>query len=129
MATLRSHALIDCAPDAVWKVVSDAPHISDWFPAITASTGDHKHRTVTLEGGAQLEEEVVLSDPQLRRFRYRVVGGDLSVDSHLGTIDVIDAGGGRSLVVYSTDIEPETLAETFDQAIAEALENLAASVC
>ncbi|MEV0083596.1 SRPBCC family protein [Saccharopolyspora sp. NPDC050642] len=127
MATLRAHALIDCAADAVWKVVSDAAGISRWFPAITSSTGDGSHRTVTLDSGVRLHEEIVTADPELRRFQYRVVGGDLEVSHHLGTVDVIDLGG-TSLVVYSTEIEPDPLAEAFGPAIAEAVENLPAFV-
>ncbi|MFC6066642.1 SRPBCC family protein [Streptomyces ochraceiscleroticus] len=127
MTTLRSHALLDCAPDVLWKVVSDAAHISDWFPAITTSTGDDTHRTVTLEDGTRLEESIVTRDPRLRRFQYRVVGGDLPVEHHLGTIDIFDVGQ-RSLLVYSTEIEPATLGEAFGPAVEEAVQHLAACV-
>ncbi|WP_435119667.1 SRPBCC family protein [Amycolatopsis thermoflava] len=124
MATLRSHVLVDADPDAVWKVVGDAANIADWFPAMTASTGDDTRRTVTLRDGARLEEEVVTRDPVLRRFQYRVVGGDLGVESHLGTVDVIEVPGVGSLVVYSTEIEPASLAGAFDEAISEAVAGL-----
>ncbi|MER5390352.1 SRPBCC family protein [Saccharopolyspora sp. NPDC002686] len=128
MATLRAHALIDAAPDAVWEVVGDSTGISRWFPAITSSTGDAERRTVVLEGGVRLHEEVVTADPRLRRFQYRITGGDLEVAHHLGTVDVIDVGGGRSLVVYSTDVEPAELAEQFGPAIEDAVGNLASVI-
>ena len=124
MPTLRSHVVIDAAPDAIWKVVSDAPHVADWFPAMTESAGDDTHRTVVLQDGATLREAVVTADPQLRRFQYRVVGGDLPVESHLGTIDVIELTPQRSIVVYSTEIEPASLAEPFEAAISEAVRAL-----
>ena len=125
MATLRSHTVIDSAPDTVWRVVSDAIGISDWFPAIVAATGDDRRRTVTLEDGARLDEEVVTADARLRRFQYRIVGGDLPVESHLGTVDVIELDDHKSLVVYSTDIEPTELADAFGPAIEDAVSNLA----
>ncbi|ODU06032.1 MAG: hypothetical protein ABS81_05825 [Pseudonocardia sp. SCN 72-86] len=124
MPTLRSHVVIDAAPDAVWKVVSDAANIADWFPAMESSSGDTGRRTVVLKGGATLEEVVVTSDATMRRFQYRAVGGDLPVESHLGTIDVIGIDPGRTIVVYSTEIEPASLAAPFEEAISEAVRAL-----
>jgi uncharacterized protein YndB with AHSA1/START domain len=124
MPTLRSHVVIDAPADAVWKVVSDAANIADWFPAMDSSTGDGTRRTVVLRGGATLIEEIVTNDPELRRFQYRAIGGDLAVERHLGTIDVIELGPDRSIVVYGTEIEPETLAVPFEAAISEAVRTL-----
>lgn len=126
MATLRWHVLINRDPDLVWEVVSDPTGVSGWFPAITSSTGDERRRTIVLDSGARLQENVVTSNPRLRRFQYTVVGGDIAVKHHLGTIDVIEVDQARSLVVYSTEIEPNELAETFEKAIAEAVDNLPA---
>ncbi|MBC3190362.1 SRPBCC family protein [Pseudonocardia sp. C8] len=124
MPTLRSHVVIDAAPEAVWKVVRDAAAVADWFPAMARSWGDDTHRTVVLADGSTLEEAVVTADPVLRRFQYRVVGGDLSVEQHLGTVDVIELEPQRSLVVYSTEIEPAALAGPFEAAISEAVRTL-----
>lgn len=124
MPSLRSHIVIDANPDAVWKVVSDTANIADWFPAMSKSSGDSSRRTVVLQDGSTLEEEVVTTDPALRRFQYRVVGGDLPVEHHLGTVDVIELEPGRSIVVYSTEIEPQSIAEAFDAAISEAVGTL-----
>ncbi|MFJ8912694.1 SRPBCC family protein [Amycolatopsis sp. NPDC102389] len=126
MATLRSHALINADAELVWRVLSDAANVADWFPAMSGSTGDGERRTVTLRDGSKLEEAVVTSDAYLRRFQYRVVGGDLAVDHHLGTVDVLDLGDGSCLVVYGTEIEPESAAAAFDGAIGDAVANLPA---
>ncbi|VFA96929.1 SRPBCC family protein [Nocardia cyriacigeorgica] len=124
MATLRSHLVINRHPDAVWGLVRDVPGISRWFPAIVESTGDERRRTVTLQDGSRLEEAVVTLDDRLRRLQYRVVGGDLPVTDHLGTVDVFDIGDERTLVVYSTEIEPAELAEAFGPACADGLAGL-----
>ncbi|WP_063057410.1 SRPBCC family protein [Nocardia sienata] len=126
MTTLRSQVLIDRSPDAVWQVIRDVPGISRWFPAITSSEGDQRHRTVILRGGSRLEETVVTMNDELRRLQYRVVEGDLPINAHLGTVDVLDLGDGRALVVYSTEIEPAELADAFDSACAEGLQGLRA---
>ncbi len=111
MATLRSHTRIDRPADAVWSVVADAGAISTWFPAIRSSSVSGNRRSCELAGGIPLEEEIVTSDDELRRFQYRIVGGGVPVQEHLGTVDVLPDGDG-SIVVYSTEIEP---AETGDQ--------------
>ena len=121
MATLRSEVLIDRPADEVWTVIEDVAAISAWFPAIIESTGDRTHRTVTLSDGSRLEEDVVTLDSRLRRLQYRVVGGDLPVTSHLGTVDVFETDAGRSLVVYATEIEPAELAGAFGPACAAGL--------
>lgn len=126
MPALRSHAVLDQPADAVWAVVRDVAGISRWFPAMTASEGDQEARTVTLGDGSRLEERIVLLDDDQRRLRYQVVGGDLPVEHHLGTVDVLPVDAGRSVVVYSTDVTPEDLAPAFDAAVGEAVAGLGA---
>jgi len=65
-------------------------------------------RVITTESGLPMPEEIVTIDPIQRRFQYRVTSPLFTY--HLGTIDVIDLGDGASLVVYSTDADPATLA-------------------
>lgn len=123
MATIRETALIPRSPDEVWAVVSDAGSIAEWFPLIEKSTVNESKRSLVLNDGALVEEDVVTCDAQLRRFQYRIVGGDLPVEQHLGTIDVIAVDGG-SLVVYGTDVTPDSLGDVIAPALAEAVQGL-----
>lgn len=123
MATIRHHAQIDRSPDDVWRAVADAGAISTWFPLIEASRAEGDSRFCTLQGGGKLEEQIVTSDDELRRFQYRITDGDMPVEFHLGTIDVLPNGDG-SLVVYSTEVTPDEVAEQMDGALAEGLQGL-----
>jgi len=123
MATLRTHLTIDRPADQVWAVVSDAGAISTWFPMVQTSTASGEDRHCTLEGGVPLEEKIVTNDPDLRRFQYRIVGGGMPAQSHLGTIDVIEQGE-TSLVIYSTEITPDELAGTLGPAIEDGIRGL-----
>jgi hypothetical protein len=123
MATIRHHARIDRSPDEVWTAVSDAGSISSWFPLIEQSRAQDGVRYCSLQGGGKLEEEIVTSDDRLRRFQYRIVAGDMPVEHHIGTIDVLD-DGDTSLVVYSTDVTPDEIAEQMDGVLAEGLHGL-----
>lgn len=123
MATLRTHLTIDRPADQVWSTVSDAGNISAWFPMVKTSSAEGSGRNCTLDGDVPLEEEIVTDDAELRRFQYRIVGGGVPVESHLGTIDVLDQGGS-SLVVYSTEVTPDEIAGTLGPAIEDGLRGL-----
>ncbi|MBA0124437.1 SRPBCC family protein [Haloechinothrix sp. YIM 98757] len=122
MTTLRTQTTIDRPAQEVWDVVSDAGNISAWFPAIATSSASGDSRHCELADGTPIEEEIVTNDPQLRRFQYRITGG-LPVESHLGTVDVLE-DGEEALVLYSTEITPDSLAETLGPAIEEGLTGL-----
>ncbi|MGH3907064.1 MAG: SRPBCC family protein [Pseudonocardiaceae bacterium] len=109
MATLRTHVRISRPADEVWNVVSDAGSIADWFPALASSSATATTRHCDLVGGGSLDEEIVTNDEHLRRFQYRITDG-LPVQDHLGTVDVLDDPDG-TLVIYSTEITPEELAD------------------
>jgi len=121
--TMRTHLTIDRPADAVWAVVSDAGNISCWFPSVQTSEAAGGERHCVLEGGVPLDEEIVTSDDELRRFQYRIVGRGIPVAFHLGTIDVLDHGD-RSLVIYSTEIAPDEVAGTLGPAIDDGLRGL-----
>jgi uncharacterized protein YndB with AHSA1/START domain len=125
MASLRAHTRIARSPEEVWTVVSDAGAISTWFPSIEKSSVSGSTRSCELAGGVPLVEEIITSDPQLRRFQYRIVGGGVPVNHHLGTVDVLEDQDG-SLVVYSTEVTPDELAGQLGPAVEEGLQGLKA---
>ncbi|MFC9837867.1 SRPBCC family protein [Rhodococcus sp. NPDC127530] len=122
MVSLRSEIVIASPPDTVWGVVADTA-IETWYPLIESSTVDGDRRTVILLDGTKVDEIIENRDATLRRFQYRIVGGDLPVERHLGTVDVI-ALGDESVVVYSTEVEPAELGEAIAPAVADALTSL-----
>lgn len=124
MTTLRSSVLLNHSASEVWNLVRDAPNISRWFPAIVSSSGDLTRRTVVLADGSSIVEDIVTLDDGLRRLQYRAVGGDLPITGHLGTVDVFEIDEERTLVSYSTEIEPAVLADAFHAAIDGAVANL-----
>jgi carbon monoxide dehydrogenase subunit G len=122
MATVRRELRIDRPPTDVWAVVGDPTTIHEWFPGIAASTVEGDVRTITLESGLPLPERIVTVDPILRRFQYRIEGGIFR--NHQGTIDVLDLGDDTSMVVYSTDAEPDVMALVIGGATGAALHEL-----
>jgi hypothetical protein len=124
MATIRSHARNHRDPDDVWKVLADPTRIVEWFPGVTTATVEDGVRTLTLESGLPVFEEIVTLDPRMRRFQYRITG-PLPVKYHLGTMDVIDDGEPGCLLLYSTEITPDPMAFVLDGVISAGIANLA----
>ena len=124
MATLRSDITIDRPAEEVWAVVSDAGRISEWFPSVMTSTATGNQRSCELEGGVPLTEEIVTNDDSLRRFQYRITGGGVPAESHLGTVDVLPLETGRSLVVCSTEVTPQEVAGALGLAIEDGVRGL-----
>ncbi|MCJ7438507.1 MAG: SRPBCC family protein [Acidimicrobiia bacterium] len=125
-ASVRKEIRIRRPAADVWARIEDPGCIQDWFPGITASTVDGTSRVVMLGSGFAMPEEIVTSDPLLRRFQYRI---DFPVfRNHLGTIDVIDLGDETCLVTYATDADPRTLALVIGAATGDALIELRAQM-
>lgn len=124
MATIRHHTHIDRSPDDVWKIVADAGAIAEWFPGIDTSSVQGGVRRCSL-GDAELVEEIVTADDDLRRFQYRITDGPMPVEFHLATVDVLPDADG-SLVIYSTEVLPDDAKAVFDPALANGLEGLRA---
>lgn len=124
MATIRSHARIHRDPNDVWKVLADPTRIVEWFPGVTAATVEGDVRTLTLQSGLPVFEDIVTLDGDMRRFQYRITG-PLPVKYHLATMDVIEDGEPGCLLVYSTEITPDPMAFVLDGAISQGVATLA----
>ena len=123
MASLRYERRIDATADEVWGVVTVPGSIPEWFPGVVSCTIEGTRRVLTLASGIEMPEEILVNDPMLRRFVYRI-------DSplyrfHLGSIDVIELSPEESMCIYSTTAEPDTLCLLIGGGTAGALDEIA----
>lgn len=105
MPSVREHIAIDVPADIAWKIVGNPDSVASWAPGIHTSATTNGVRTLTLKRGGLVVESIVTNDDRLRRFQYRVIKG-LPLQSHLGTLDVIELCDQRCLVIYSSDVMP-----------------------
>jgi hypothetical protein len=110
MTTFRFHTRVPAPPEQVWAVLTDVSTIPDWFPGVLHASFDGSHRILKIANGATLRALIVTKDDALRRFQYRFVDGmPEDIQYHLGTLDVLPDDAG-SLVIYSQEILPDSLA-------------------
>ena len=121
-ASVRRQVRFDCSPDDVWAIVGDPARVAEWFPGIVSATVDGPTRVVVTGSGLPMPEDILTIDPLQRRFQYRITAPMLR--EHLSTLDVLDLGDGTSLVVYSADANPSTMALVIAGAAGNALEHL-----
>jgi hypothetical protein len=124
MATIRRQVWLDHSAATAWKIVGRPDRVATWFPSIASCTVEGTVRTCQLERGGQVVEQIVMVDDDLRRLQYRVLDG-LAIERHLATVDVVEAGDRRCLVLYGTDVEPDRLAAPLTKSIDAALARLA----
>ena len=121
-ASVRRQVRIACPPDDVWAIVGDPARIAEWFPGIESATVDGDTRPSVTGSGLPMPEQIVTCDPLQRRFQYRITAPMFR--DHLSTLDVLDLDDGTSLVVYSADADPSTMALVIAGAAGSALEHL-----
>ncbi len=120
--TIRHEIRIARSADEVWALAVDAAKLHTWFPGIVNCTVDGTTRVITMGTGIPMPEEILVNDNSQRRFQYRITA-PLFVH-HRGTIDVIELGPDESLVVYSTEADPRTMALVIGGGTAGALAEL-----
>lgn len=123
MSSLRTHRVVPSSVDEVWAVLSDWAAVGDWFPGISACEVDGETRTLTLGNGATIVERITAVDDERHRLEYEVVGGDVKVDEHRATLDVLDVDGA-TVVVSSVRVVPESRLKIFAGTLEPALDGL-----
>src|SRR5262249_16797874 len=107
MASIHEETLIECPADRVWDAVRDVgagpTRLAPGFVVDTTMEGDA--RVVTFGNGLVARELIVDVDDAARRVVWAVVGS-ARLTHHNASLQVLDAGGRRSRVVWIADLLP-----------------------
>jgi uncharacterized protein YndB with AHSA1/START domain len=122
LGSIRHHIRIERPVDDVWALAGDPARLHEWFPGVTSCEVDGTSRVIVLGSGMPMPEEILVNDAIQHRFQYRITTPVFR--HHRGTIDAIDLGDDTTLVVYSTEADPRTMALTIGGGTAGALDEL-----
>ena len=99
--------VINAPPDVVWDVVSDFNGLPRWLSTITESRiilGKNRElgaiRELTRANGTKVQEKLIAYDPWNRSLGYTYIGGQVPATDYFPTMTVVDAGGGKSKMVW-----------------------------
>ncbi len=114
MASIHKEVSLGAPPEDVWDAVADfgALHtrLVPGFVRDTKLDGDA--RIVSFANGSVARELLVDCDPVQRRLVYAVVSE--RVKQHSASVQVFDAGEGRSRLVWIVDVLPHEIAPYMD---------------
>ena len=114
MASIHREIVIGVGAAQAWAALRDvgALHVRLVKGFVTdcrlEREADGDVRIVTFANGAVARERIVSVDDDTRRVAWSAAGGRLS--HHNASAQVIDAGGGRSRVLWVCDLLPDAMA-------------------
>jgi len=117
MATIRKEIPLGIPPEAVWDVIRDVGAVHTRLtPGYVIDTRlEEGARIVSFANGVVARELIVTIDDDSRRLVYAVVGG--AAAHHNASFQVFPGKDSGSLLVWLTDILPDTVAPAFTNMI------------
>ncbi|MBA2962045.1 MULTISPECIES: SRPBCC family protein [Ramlibacter] len=120
MASLRHEIAVAAAPAAAWDAVRDfgalPTRLVPGFVTASAPEDEGAVRRLTFANGLQLRERLVTCDDAARRLVYTAIDGRTT--HYNAAVQVQDAPGGGSLLVWTVDLLPDALAPAIDAMMA-----------
>ena len=93
-----------------WQAVSDFNALDKWLsPAVVASTmegeGVGAVRTLTLEDGNKVVEELLMMDPDQMAMRYKITEGDPNLGNYVGFKKVLPIDENHAVLDWTSTFE------------------------
>lgn len=109
MSSVRVEEVIAADAERVWQVMSDFGGLKAWNPQIDAcdveGEGVGAVRTLSMMG-LTIKERLEALDADAKSYSYAITEGPLPATGYLATVEVADAGDGRTCIVWSCNFEP-----------------------
>ena len=72
LGSIRHQIRIHRPAETVWELAGDPARLHEWFPGIASCQVDGNIRTIVLDSGLPMPEEILVKDDVQRRFQYRI---------------------------------------------------------
>ena len=107
MTEVREQGELGASVDEVWKVVGDFVGFvaSSGADCVGEGEGVGMTRTITM-GPTKIVERLEECDEAAKKVVYSIVEGPLPVSNYVSTMQLSDAGSGRTKVDWSSTFEP-----------------------
>jgi hypothetical protein len=106
MAEVRESGELGASIDEVWKLVGDFAGLLEAMGLTVETEGEGVGQTRTFSlGGSQTVERLEDIDEGAKRLSYSIVEGSLPVTGYLSTMQLADAGAGRTRLDWTGRFE------------------------
>ena len=97
--------------DDLWAEAKNVGGLSGLLEVITESSLDGDHRSCTRGEGGVLAETIMSIDDEHKRVAYTITDSPFPIEAHAASMQVTDAGGGKSTFRWITDVKPDEMAD------------------
>ena len=108
--------------EELWKIISDVSR-SDWVPGVNKITLKDDTRIFEMEGMGDLVERIISCDSSSYELTYSAIKTAIPIDHHLAKIKLIE-DADKTVLVWSTEIEPEIFADAIQKGVLASLDGL-----
>ena len=109
MANVKVEEEIAADTNAVWKLMSDFGGVKEWNAGIDGceveGTGVGSVRTLSM-GGISIKERLESLDDEAKTYSYAIIEGPIPATGYLATVQLSEAGPGRTKVLWTSEFEP-----------------------
>ncbi|MEV6926249.1 SRPBCC family protein [Dactylosporangium sp. NPDC051485] len=129
MASIRVETVVAAPPDEVWAAIADvgAVHRKLLPNRVADARVEGDTRILTMPDGTEVRELIVAIDHTERRLAYSVQGpGRMALAHHHAAFQVFDHDGGRSRLVWVTDVLPHAVAPAVRARVSVGIEEMRA---
>ena len=107
MAEVKVEGELGASVDEVWKLVGDFVGMVESMGAPVEASGEGIGMTRTIAMGPQpIVERLEERDEAAKKIVYSIVEGPLPVSGYVSTMQLAEAGEGRSKLTWSSTFEP-----------------------
>ncbi len=121
MATIYLETELAVGPDKLWASLRNVGAVSELLNIVAESSVTGDQRSCTMADGAVLTETILGVDEDNRRVAYTITDSPFPIEVHAASMQVLDAGKGRSTFRWITDVKPDALAEGLSPMLAGAI--------
>ena len=122
MVSVKVSERVEASAEKVWELFRDFGGIqrftSGFEKVEVTGSGIGAVRTITLPGGALLQERLEAFDERSRRLQYAIVAGPIPISNYLATIEVKDEGKACR-IDWSANFEPKGISDDQARAMIE----------
>ncbi len=118
MASINLETTLAISPNELWSKVKDVGGVSNLLDVIAKSSADGDQRSCTMADGAELTETIISIDDDHQRVAYTITDSPFPIQAHAASMQVSDAGDGKSTFQWITDVKPDELASALGPMLA-----------
>jgi hypothetical protein len=113
--SVEASRIINAPAERLWAEVANFNNVAAWHPDVTEShlqdagasgSNPGEVRVIKLQNGTVLRERLVAIEPEVHRYEYSVLDGQLPLKDHISSVSMRAIDVRRTEVIWKASFEP-----------------------